>query len=902
MEREKKKTEKEKKKTAGVEVLAPAGSLDGLRAAIGAGADAVYMGGARFGARAYADNPGQDALCEAIDYVHLHKKRIYLTVNTLLKPQEMGDVLYHYLKPYYEQGVDAVIVQDVGVLEFVAREFPGLPVHASTQMSLTMAEGAKCFEGYPVTRLVNARELGLSEIRRIRECSALEIESFVHGALCYCYSGQCLMSSMIGGRSGNRGRCAQPCRLEYDGAYLLSPKDICTLDMIPELIGAGINSFKIEGRMKRYEYAAGVTAAYRREVDRYFELGEEGYREFHKRHPEVLSQAFLDMQDLYNRGGFTPGYYRAHNGRAMMSMERPNHSGVAVARVEKVSGNRALLCATEKLYAQDVLEIRMGMRKDAVCGAGKQRGGKAGQTKGAAPDKKERTGGVYEFTLGQAHPPGERFEAKFTLGLCVKPGDLVYRTKNNQLLSRISEEYFEKMPKIAVAGEFTARAGEAVQLSVWVQQMHAGDGFPETENIGVHVQGEIAARAEKQPVREERLRAALEKTGDTPFYFSRLEIRRSGDIFIPVSALNALRREAMDALAKEIAGRYRRKLPGEGNAETKIWMRGEDRTKENDREMQRESGTKETDRKVQGEDGTKETDREVRGEGGTKEAPWKEQVEAQTGAVVPACHVSVMSQEQLDAALRVESVRRVYYDLAALPAADVPKAAARAQDAGKEFFLRLPRICRAKTYDMLRGQKGILLAAPVGGYLLQNYEELFLFAKEWRAQDAGKRLVADAMLYGMNAQAKQFFYRLGVTEFTAPYEENAQELGQLGIRDAALIVYGRLPLMTSAQCVYKNTMGCRMQKGEKETFPLAITDRKKKNLPVLAFCNFCYNVIYSPECLALFGCGEIAGLAPMALRYDFTTETGAQVRGVLENGVLPEGVERTYGHFSRGVL
>ena len=157
----------------------------------------------------------------------------------------MGDALYRYLKPYYEQGIDAVIVQDAGVLKFISEEFPGLSIHASTQMSLAMAEGVACFSDYPVTRLVNARELGLFEIQRIRKQCGLEIESFVHGALCYCYSGQCLMSSMIGGRSGNRGRCAQPCRLAYNGAYLLSPKDICTLDMIPELIGAGIDSFKI---------------------------------------------------------------------------------------------------------------------------------------------------------------------------------------------------------------------------------------------------------------------------------------------------------------------------------------------------------------------------------------------------------------------------------------------------------------------------------------------------------------------------------------------------------------------------------------------------------------------------------------------------------------------------------
>lgn len=812
--------------TRQIEILAPAGSMESMRAAIGAGADAVYMGGARFGARAYADNPETDALREAIDYVHLHGKRLYLTVNTLLKPEEMGDALYHYLKPYYEQGLDAVIVQDAGVLAFVAEEFPGLPIHASTQMSLAMAEGARCFEGYPVTRLVNARELGLSEIRRIREESTLELESFVHGALCYCYSGQCLMSSLIGGRSGNRGRCAQPCRMEYNGSYLLSPKDICTLDMIPELIEAGIDSFKIEGRMKRYEYAAGVAAAYRREADRYFELGAQRYAAFHREHPEVLRQAVTDMQDLYNRGGFTSGYYRQHNGRAMMSMERPNHSGVLAAKVTQVKGNRAVLCCTEKLCAQDVLEIRMQTGKGKAWENG--RAAESGRNAGTAKN--------YEFTLGQGYAAGESFEAKFTPGLPVKKGDPVYRTKNAALLERISREYYETEPKIAVSGEFAANAGERARLTVT-------DG-----SVCVCVQGEIVQRAEKQPVSEERLRTSLEKTGDTPFLFKELRIQTSGDIFMPMSALNALRREALERLRAGIAEQYRRKVPVKGD--------------------------------------------------GTDEAP-------DTGVVFKvqgAIHASVMTMEQLEAVTAAARVGRIYYDIAALPLQAVPQAAAAAAAAGKQFFLRMPQICRAQTYDWLRGQKELLLAAPVDGYLLRNCEELYLFAKEWRVQDMGKILAADAMLYVMNVPAKRFFRSLGVTEFTAPYEENARELKALGIHDMALTVYGRLPLMTSAQCVRKNTGKCLLQEKRTEPAPVYITDRKQKKLPVLNFCGFCYNTIYNPECLSLLACEELDGLAPAALRYDFTLESGAETSGILEENRLPEHMSYTYGHFRRGVL
>lgn len=305
------------------ELLAPAGSYEGLQAVVKAGADAVYIGGRMFGARAYAKNPEKDEMLEAIDYAHLHGKKIYLTVNTLLKNQELFGELYDFLAPYYAQGLDAVIVQDFGVLSFIKKEFPGLPIHASTQMAVTGPHGAGLIQEAGASRIVTARELSLKEIRDIYERTGAEIESFVHGALCYCYSGMCLFSSMLGGRSGNRGRCAQPCRLPYTAyqqgkqingknqSYLLSPKDMCTIEILPELLQARVYSLKIEGRMKRPEYAAGVTAIYRKYLDLY------------ERHPESYQIEAEDMQellDLYQRDGFNKGYYQVHNGKEMMAV------------------------------------------------------------------------------------------------------------------------------------------------------------------------------------------------------------------------------------------------------------------------------------------------------------------------------------------------------------------------------------------------------------------------------------------------------------------------------------------------------------------------------------------------------------------------------------------------------
>ena len=312
---------REKKK---VELLAPAGSLDCLRAAVAAGADAAYMGGPRFGARAYAENADEEGLLGAIDFVHLHGRRLYMTVNTLFKEEELAE-LTDYMTPFYRQGLDGVIVQDLGALRVMREHFPGMELHASTQMTITSQWGAKLLGELGCCRVVPAREISLEEIRRIRRETGLEVEVFVHGALCYCYSGQCLMSSLIGGRSGNRGRCAQPCRLPYqvweDGkpilkGNVLSMKDLCTLDILPDILEAGAYSLKIEGRMKSPRYVAGVVSIYRKYVDRYLEQGREGYY--------VEPEDKRALLDLASRPEFTQGYYKKHNGRDMLALgEKP---------------------------------------------------------------------------------------------------------------------------------------------------------------------------------------------------------------------------------------------------------------------------------------------------------------------------------------------------------------------------------------------------------------------------------------------------------------------------------------------------------------------------------------------------------------------------------------------------
>lgn len=295
------------------ELLAPAGNLEILKGVIESGADAVYVGGSMFGARAYANNFTEEELLEAIDFAHLRGVKVYLTVNTLIKNSEFSK-LYDYLLVYYKRGLDAVIVQDLGVVKAIHEYFPSMEIHTSTQMTVTGADGVRFLSQFGVTRVVMAREVSLAEMKRIHEETGMELEAFVHGALCYSYSGQCLFSSILGGRSGNRGRCAQPCRLPYTvegkkDEYILSLKDMCGIKALDKLHDAGVYSLKIEGRMKQLEYACGVVKYYRSYIDSM---------------KPVTDADYDRIKALGNRCGFTDRYYFDHNGSDMVTYVKPN--------------------------------------------------------------------------------------------------------------------------------------------------------------------------------------------------------------------------------------------------------------------------------------------------------------------------------------------------------------------------------------------------------------------------------------------------------------------------------------------------------------------------------------------------------------------------------------------------
>lgn len=522
-----------------VELLAPAGSREALVAAVENGANAIYLAGNAFGARAYASNFDREALREAIHFAHLRKVAIHVTVNTIVADEEMGP-LRDYLRFLYEAGADAVLVQDLGVARVAHETVPDLPLHASTQMSVSSLEGVRALAELGFTRVVLARELSLKEIRHICAHAPVEIETFMHGALCVCYSGQCLMSSMIGGRSGNRGRCAQPCRLPYTlvdekgqdvlgdkaGSYLLSPRDLSTIDVIPDLIEAGVSSLKIEGRMKRPEYVATVVRTYREAIDTYY--AGKGYA--------VTQEERDDLAQIFNRD-FTTAYLEGRPGKAMMSDRRPNNRGLLIGRVTAYDWDRRIV--TVKLSGR----LGLGDQVDFWVKVG----GRVTATISALTDAKGRA--VEEGQAGDT--------VSFAIPSAVRDHDRVFKVYDARLMERAKETYASGAPvrRIPVAIAVRAAVGEPLTVTLCDADGHRGEG--RTDFIG--------ESARKRPLSEEIIRKQVSRLGTSVYEMKSLHCDIAGEVMVPMSEINEARRKAVEALdalrLKEIEAREHRPEP-----------------------------------------------------------------------------------------------------------------------------------------------------------------------------------------------------------------------------------------------------------------------------------------------------------------------------------------------------
>lgn len=507
------------------ELLAPAGSMESLKAAVNNGCDAVYLGGKLFSARQFAGNFSLEELEEACNYCHLRGVKVYVTVNTLYKDEELKAFIA-FIGKLYKMGVDALILQDSGAAKLVRETYPDFPLHASTQMTANSLEDVRYWESLGFSKIVLSRELSLDEIEEITSQSQSEIETFVHGALCVCYSGQCIMSSVLGGRSGNRGRCAQTCRLPYtlykgqdklQEGYLLSPKDIQTVSILPQLIEAGIASLKIEGRMKNPEYVAGVTGIYRKYIDLYFDDPE---------HYEVSLEDMKTLTQLFNRGGFSQGYYTSAGGKDMMSVERPKTWGLKIGFVDSYipKYNRVTIRTREPLVPGDGIEIWTSQ----------------GPHVGTSISKASKAGEVISLTL-----EGD-----------IEKNDVVYRTYGKSLNDTLRKTWEKDNRKKSIWGLLKAKKDQPLALQLW-----------DMGGNSVYVTGDAVEGAENQPTSPEKMKQQIEKMGTTSFVLESLDLEADDDVYVSISTLNQLRRNGVEALEEGILKKSKR--PDFGDSETR---------------------------------------------------------------------------------------------------------------------------------------------------------------------------------------------------------------------------------------------------------------------------------------------------------------------------------------------
>ena len=744
------------------ELLSPAGSMESLKAAVNNGCDAVYLGGKAFSARQYAGNFSLQELEEACDYCHLRGVKVYVTVNTLYKEEELKGFL-EFVSRLYEMGVDALIMQDAGAARLVREHFPDFPLHASTQMTANSLADVEYWAGQGFRKVVLSRELSLEEIQEITAHTDAEIETFIHGALCVCYSGQCIMSSILGGRSGNRGRCAQTCRLPYTlyrgydniaEGYLLSPKDIATVDILPQLIEAGIASLKIEGRMKNPEYVAGVTGIYRiGHVDKYS--------------PERKKVTIRTREPL------VPG-----DGIEVWTQEEP-HVGTNVSRASK---------------AGEVITL--------------------------------------------------------TLEGNISKNDAVYRTYGKALNDNLRKTWEKDSRKLPIWGMLRAREGEPFSLQLW-----------DANGSSVFVSGAVVEHAESQPILPMKLREQVEKMGATPFRLEGLETDIDKYIYISISEVNRVRREACEALEQAVLKKSKRK---------------------------------------------------------TAEQPEYSKKEKPPILLRKKLTALVADQGQLEAVLRTKGLCRVYYECTGDLVRNLDRILEKCRNANVSLYAALPRTAREWNAEAESEMFSRLVESGIDGFLVRSAGQ---FAQ---AKASGKKIVTDYNLNTMNAEAVAYWREQGADNICLSVEANLQEINAMGGKDCEMVVYGYLPLMKTQQCPVGNYAGGKdgrrycTERGNEDLYFLR--DRKGVKFPLLMDCERCVCTILNGKPLfTLKFYDEILESAAGYVRMDFTKEGRGRTERIaraygektadcektspLVRELLGEMGERgsTKGHFFRGV-
>ncbi|EPR14283.1 U32 family peptidase [Ruminiclostridium papyrosolvens] len=831
-----------------IELLAPAGTYDAFLAAIENGADAVYLGGKLLNARQFAGNFDEEQLERALDYAHTRDAGVFLTMNTLVLDSEMQEAV-EYAAKAYEMGIDAFIVQDMGLASNLKKLIPEITLHASTQMTIYSMEGIKALETLGFRRIVLARELNLAEIKRICGQTPLEIEAFVHGALCICVSGQCYMSSMIGGRSGNRGKCAQPCRMPYsikrDGGdigsgYLISPKDICYIDHLSDLIDAGVTSLKIEGRMKSPEYVASVVGTYRKYLDLIYE--EKGIADSKTSRHKVSQEDRHKLLQSFNRGGFSKGYLLGKTGPEMMAYEKPKNWGTPLGSVvsQDKSTNSVLIKLDNMLGMGDGIEIWSGSKFQESPG---------GIITKIVKEKK---------LVRKAHK-GDTVWVSVIKGN-VQKGSRVYKTSDKEMLEQAAATYSKGSRKSGIKASFTMKYGQVPVLNL-----------QDAYGNSVSAAGEqLPQKAVNKPLTKERIIEQLKKMGSTPFDIEDINLDIDEDAVIPISELNNIRRSAGELLEqkrilsfkKESANFDKRTFnsisyfPGNVqkiNKDKKIsamFYDYPDRMDFKDLDVDR----------------------------------------------VYLTFTEIMGNEKLQS---VENIRR----------------------AGKEVYAYIPAVIRGNYTEILK--KGLQkVSADVDGFLAGS-PAVYEIVRE----KLGNRvpIVGDYTINILNSYSLNKLKELGFTGGTLSCELNLSQITEMKYPqdfDTELVVYGKIPVMTSEYCPVGGSVGkCEPQKCGKlcKNGVYKLSDRKGAEFLVKSDCIDCRSTIFNSNVLFAPELSEqISKTGIEHIRLSFVDETEKDLhdicslyRSLLRHDKITSNMEKlverikvsgfTRGHLQKGV-
>jgi len=874
------------------ELLAPAGGMEAFIAAVENGADAVYLGARAFSARGYASNFSEKELEEVIDYAHLRGVKVYVTVNTLLKEDEIENAL-KLLSWLRNIGTDAIIIQDLGLISLARKYLPDLPLHASTQMTLHNSEGVELAKTMGIERVVLSRECSLEEIIRIKEKTGTEIEVFIHGALCISYSGQCLLSSLIGGRSGNRGFCAQPCRKKYrlycegkqvktTGSYLLSPKDLNTTSGLGALIDAGIESFKIEGRMKRPEYVAGVVRIYRRLIDRYIENPAEYY--VSEEEQEILTQ-------LFNRG-FTNGYFFENPRWKLMSRENPHNRGVPAGTVTGYDrhSNRIRVKLSRPLRLGDGIMVENAETR---------------------PEDKGKIISSMYVGKGSVYSAGVGDTVEIPFDSRAPSGSTVYRTHDKKLMDSLKKESESGSVKVKIPVSITATVISGRPIGLEIRDRDANSITIESEYL--------VEKAEKQPTSKASIEKQLSKLGNTIFEAAELHITMEEDVFVPVGQLNELRTKAVEQLENLRISRWKRKPLNI----LQVCEFGKKESVENG-SVDKESVENGSVDKESVENGS--VDKEfVENAGQEAEKTVQEYL-----PIHPLLSVSVYSLEGLKGALE-GGADRIYFGEGLFRRPEITgqeegstkrseaifeKAIAETQKAGKEIYLITPKLVKDSRMKSVEKIFSHVRKLGADGVLVSNLGTLGL-AK------AGKiTFIADSPLNIFNSRTFAFLLQEGAQMAVISPELTLEELKCVTSHGPAeCIVYGRLELMESEHCLTGGLLGnnngqcnapCRSGK-------FTLVDEKNYEFPLLMDYECRMHLLNSRSLCMLEYLPEILESGVSSLRVEtLGMDNPDEIRKVtrayrkaidtyLETGKKgPENCEKlgkgfTTGHYFRGV-